>query len=181
MKSKLLALAVVAALSVGAVFAADPNATPSRVDDAAITAKVKAELMRDPDTKAHQINVDTNAGVVQLSGFVDTVAARTKAEDDARLVQGVQSVSNRLEVRSEERTAGRSIDDATLTAKVKGALIENSITKAHDINVTTNGGVVQLNGFVDTAQQSSKAVDIARSIDGVKEVQNNLEVKAKKY
>jgi hyperosmotically inducible protein len=180
MKSKLLTLAAATLWTVSAL-AADPNATQSRVDDAAITAKVKAELMRDPTTKAHSINVDTNAGVVQLSGFVDTVAARTKAEDDARLVQGVQSVSNRLEVRSAERTAGRSIDDATLTAKVKGALIENPATKARDIDVTTNGGVVQLNGYVDNQTQSTKAADIARAIDGVKEVQNNLEVKAKKY
>lgn len=52
---------------------------------------------------------------------------------------------------------GRVIDDATITAKVKAALIGNSATKAYQINVDTKSGVVQLNGFVDSSSARSEA------------------------
>jgi len=69
------------------------------VDDSAITAKVKAALVRDPATKAHQINVETFQGTVQLSGFVDSSDARARALEVARNVEGVKEVRDALEVR----------------------------------------------------------------------------------
>lgn len=69
------------------------------VDDSAITAKVKAALVRDPTTKAHQINVETFQGTVQLSGFVDSSDARARALEVARNVEGVKGVKDGLEVR----------------------------------------------------------------------------------
>ncbi|MET0660330.1 MAG: BON domain-containing protein [Steroidobacteraceae bacterium] len=69
------------------------------VDDSAITAKVKAALVGDPQTKAHQINVETFQGTVQLSGFVDSADARARALEVARNVDGVKAVKDGLEVR----------------------------------------------------------------------------------
>ena len=69
------------------------------VDDSVITAKVKAALVKDPDTKAYEIKVDTFRGVVQLSGFVDSSQARSKAVEVARDVGGVKEVRNSLEVK----------------------------------------------------------------------------------
>ena len=54
------------------------------VDDSVITGKVKAALVADPTTKAHQISVETFQGVVQLSGFVDTTEARSRATQVAQ-------------------------------------------------------------------------------------------------
>ena len=69
------------------------------VDDATITAKVKTALAGDPRTKAHQVNVAASQGVVQLSGFVDSAAAKSAAAEVARSVAGVKSVRNELEVK----------------------------------------------------------------------------------
>ena len=70
------------------------------VDDSVITGKVKAALVADPTTKAHQISVETFKGVVQLSGFVDTSEARSRAGQVAQQVEGVKDVKNELELRS---------------------------------------------------------------------------------
>ena len=69
------------------------------VDDAAITTKVKAALLADPDVKGTQVNVDTYRGVVQLSGFVASDTERQKATQKAAEVTGVNSVRNDLQIR----------------------------------------------------------------------------------
>jgi hyperosmotically inducible protein len=69
------------------------------VDDGVVTAKIKAKLIDDPTTKAHQINVDTFKGTVQLSGFVDSTEARTRAGQLARDTDGVKDVKNSLQIR----------------------------------------------------------------------------------
>ena len=75
------------------------------------------------------------------------------------------------------RSTGRYIDDAAITAKVKRALAGDPDVSALDVNVTTYRGVVQLSGFVDQASQIQKAEQLARGIDGVKDVQNDVKVK----
>jgi osmotically-inducible protein OsmY len=70
------------------------------VDDSVITGKVKAALVADPTTKAHQISVETFQGVVQLSGFVDSSEARSRATQVAKQVEGVKNVKNDLELRN---------------------------------------------------------------------------------
>lgn len=72
------------------------------VDDGVVTAKVKAKLVDDPVTKAYQINVETFKGTVQLSGFVDSAEARSRAAQLASNVGGVKDVKNSLEVRKPE-------------------------------------------------------------------------------
>ena len=70
------------------------------VDDSVITGKVKSGLIADPTTKAYQISVETFEGVVQLSGFVDTKEARSRATQVAQEVEGVKTVKNELELRT---------------------------------------------------------------------------------
>ena len=72
----------------------------AKVDDARITVSVNAELAKDPGLSALRINVDTNAGRVQLKGSAPDKAARTRAGQLAAGVRGVSSVDNQLEVRS---------------------------------------------------------------------------------
>lgn len=69
------------------------------VDDGVVTAKVKARLVDDPLTKAYEINVETFKGTVQLSGFVDSAEARSRATQLAKDVGGVKDVKNSLQVR----------------------------------------------------------------------------------
>jgi len=81
------------------------SSTPTRestgeyVDDAAITAKVKAAIFNEPTLKSTEINVETFKGDVQLSGFVAQPADAQKAADVARGIKGVSSVKNDIRVK----------------------------------------------------------------------------------
>lgn len=74
-------------------------------------------------------------------------------------------------------STGQYIDDSVITTKVKAAIFEESTLKTLQINVKTYNGVVQLSGFVDTAQSVTKAGEVAGRVEGVKEVKNDLVVK----
>ena len=106
-------------------------------------------MIDDPVTKAGQINVETYRGVVQLGGFVDNAEQKNQATRVARSVTGVKEVRNDLRVGAPQETAGQVIDDSMVTASVKAKLIDDPTTKAHQINVETQNGVVQLTGFVN--------------------------------
>ena len=71
------------------------------VDDATITAKVKSQLLADPDVSGLNVNVTTFNGQVQLSGYVRSTEQRQRAEQIAREVEGVRSISNDLIVQSQ--------------------------------------------------------------------------------
>lgn len=83
--------------------------TSASVDDAAITGKVKAELLGDPGVKGFEIDVDTKANVVTLTGAVASAEARDKAVQIAKGVSGVKDVTNNLVV-GEKSAAGGSAD-----------------------------------------------------------------------
>ncbi len=76
-----------------------------------------------------------------------------------------------------ERSTGESIDDSATTGRVKSALGKDAMYKYSDVKVTTFKGTVQLSGFVDTSEQKSRAADIAKGVNGVTEVKNNITVK----
>lgn len=76
-----------------------------------------------------------------------------------------------------KESTGEFVDDSTITAKVKAAFIKDDTVKAFDVSVETFKGIVQLSGFVDTAEQKFRAADLARGIRGVHEVKNQISVK----
>jgi len=169
----------------GSAFAADtvsPKATittppEQTTTDASLASKVKAALIDNETTKARQINVEAYRGQIQLNGFVDTDEQKMAAGQVAGQVAGATNVKNNLEVKQGDRTAGEAVSDGMITAKVKAALVGDSRTKAHQIDVNTNEGIVQLGGFVDSAAAKSAATEVAGSVSGVKTVQNKLNVR----
>ena len=84
------------------------------------------------------------------------------------LVTGCQAMTG--------RTAGQNVDDATITATVKAKLTADKLSNFTRIDVDTTSGVVSLNGIVPDSQQKAHAEDLARRVDGVKRVINNLQV-----
>jgi osmotically-inducible protein OsmY len=73
-------------------------------------------------------------------------------------------------------STGAYFDDATVTSKVKADLIADPLTKARDISVTTEQGVVHLSGSVDSKEQQDEATRVANSVPGVRSVDNGLQV-----
>lgn len=83
-----------------AVAATESNRTVGAVvDDSVITAKAKAKILGTKQLKSLQISVETRDGEVLLSGFVDSLAAKTKAEQVVSQIAGVKSVRNSLEIK----------------------------------------------------------------------------------
>ena len=74
------------------------------------------------------------------------------------------------------KSAGTNVDDATITASVKSKLVADKAANLTRVDVDTNNGTVYLNGTVDSAEQKSRAEQLAWQAKGVKSVVNNLQV-----
>jgi len=140
-------------------------------------AQIQMRLRKNPDLKNNAIDVTVNNGVATLTGTVDS---QTEKSDAARLalVSGIVGVDNRLDVGS----AGvrQAVSDSGLTAKIKGKLVEDEMTRFSDVSVTTNNGVVTLTGSVPDQEALTQVLSIARSCQGVTRVENDLTIGAPK-
>ena len=112
-----------------------------------------------------------NRTLVAMIVGIAFVGGLAFAEDAAMDQQSAQAANAGTE------TVIEKIDDGALTTKVKAALIANPDTKAYQINVETQQGVVRLLGAVDNAKAKSAASTVAMSVKGVKEVKNELTLK----
>jgi len=155
------------------------------VTDSTITTKVKSRLASDAETSALKINVDTNGGVVTLTGAAQTQAEKAEAEQLARNTEGVTRVVNNITVSSadnngRERTGdgasdtGLAASDITILSKIKARYVAEGIIGT---NVDVNNGMVTLQGEVENAQEKARAESIARSTEDVKNVKNMLTIK----
>lgn len=95
-----LAVYVVFAAALAAGCAGPERTVGETVDDSAITARVKSELLAAPEVSALNVDVTTYDGQVQLSGFVASPEERQRAEEIAENVEGVKSVANDLIVKA---------------------------------------------------------------------------------
>lgn len=146
------------------------------IDDGTVTTKVKSALLADADVKSFDIKVETRKGEVQLSGFVDNQVQMDRAIAVAKGVEGVKSVDNKMSLKT-DTTVGEKIDDGVITTKVKAALLGDSGVKSSDISVVTSDGSVQLSGFVNDQTQIDRATEVARGVEGVKNVVNEMSIK----
>lgn len=168
-------LTVFAMLTLGACSTTQPAG--EQVDDAGITAQVKSKLTADPDVNPFNVDVDTDGGVVTLRGRVDDAETKAEAGKLARGTSGVRGVRNLLEVGESAMETAPGTDTA-LVAAVTGKLAADSDTSAMNIDVDAQDGVVTLSGTVKSQAARQEAERIARSVDGVRNVRNELKVQA---
>jgi hyperosmotically inducible protein len=154
-----------------------PVSAGTELDDSVITTKVKTAIVADAQANGAETSVQTRKGEVMLSGFVDSQAQADRAVQLAKAVQGVQSVDNKLMLKTGKTTAGTVLDDSVVTVKVKTALLGDPQTKGSQIAVSTNKGVVLLGGFVDSADEQQRATTVARGVEGVQSVVNDTSIK----
>ena len=175
------ALVVGGALLTGSASAVGTADEKTPINDTWLTAKTKIALAADGRVKGRQIDVETTKNVVMLRGKVDSDAAKQAAEDITKMLDGVKTVKNDLEVVAPStREAVEDKDDA-ITARVKERIAKDKdsrLKKAH-IAVQTNAGVVSLTGEVPDIMTSAHASWTAWTVPGVKSVKNDLMVKEK--
>lgn len=156
------------------------------VDDAWITTKVKTELVTTDGVSANDVSVNTADGRVTLTGVLPTETAVNKAVAVTRGVKGVKDVDaaglkvgDPAKVKSSDAaserssSAGQAVDDAWITAKVKAELATTAGVPANDVTVKTVDGVVTLTGALDGDLTVKKAIAAARSVKGVKQVDDS--------
>ncbi|MBA3582167.1 MAG: BON domain-containing protein [Gammaproteobacteria bacterium] len=183
MKNYIYPLMLSAIVILGACNQNDPNPEPTpttvgtKIDDTVITTKVKSALLNDENVKSFDIAVETRKGVVMLSGYVDSLSQVEQAMAVTRGVEGVVGVDNGMTIKDGNVSIGNKIDDSVITTKVKTALMGDDTVKGADITVDTSKGEVQLSGFVNNKTQIERAIQVARTVEGVQNVLNKMTVK----
>jgi len=173
------ALVVGGAFITGSATAAGKADEKTPINDTWLTAKTKIALAADGRVKGRQIDVETTKGVVMLRGKVDSDAAKHAAGDITKLLDGVKTVKNDLEVVAPAKREAVEDKDEAITARVKEHLTKDADLKKSDIAVQTNAGVVSLTGEVKDITTSANASWTAWFVTGVKSVKNDLTVKEK--
>jgi len=168
--------------------ARDTTAVDGESPDAWITTKIQSKYFVDADVSGRNIDVETNNGLVTLSGMVGSEAERRQAVALARNTDGVRDVTDQLRVDAtmspaagtDGTPAAADVErpDAWITAKIQAKYFLDADVKGHDINVDTTEGVVTLSGSVESAEQKLEAEQIARETEGVDRVVNQLRVEA---
>lgn len=147
------------------------------IDDSVITSSVKSALLADADVKSFDFKVETRKGEVLLSGFVDNQLQVDRATAAARAVAGVKGIQNNVVLKGAPTTVGKKVDAGIITSKVKAALLGDPSIKSFDIAVVTRDDEVLLTGFVDNLTQVERAMEVARGIEGVRLVRNEMSIK----
>jgi hyperosmotically inducible protein len=77
-----------------------------------------------------------------------------------------------------QETAGQYVDDVTITSKVKAELLDSKKVDGLDVNVDVNKGRVTLSGWATSSAERSKATSLARAVQGVRSVDNQIKIKS---
>ena len=153
---------------------------PAENSDTWLSMKVKSALLFHRNVSASGTEVYLKEGNVTLKGTAANQAQKDLTTEYAKDVEGVKSVKNEMTVATtatkRDQTIGEKIDDASITAQVKGSLLSHRSTSVLNTKVTTNDGVVTLGGTAKNAAEKTLVTKLVTDIDGVKSVVNNMTV-----
>ena len=177
------------------------DAKHSERSDGWIALKIRSQLLMKSNVSATNTDVNVKDGVVTLTGTADNLAQKELTTLYAREIEGVKDVNNDIVVQvpnrapvhtdqqpastrngrsvgaDNNRDLGEVIDDASITAQVKYALLAHRSTSALSTDVTTIDGVVNVAGVASSDAEKSLVTQLARNVRGVKSVDNNMTVK----
>ena len=157
--------------------AAEPQGGGMGVKDSWVTSKTKMKLVADKRTKARQIKVETQSGVVTLRGKVASADERTAAEEITKGVDGVKSVRNTLEIVPDMKRKAADTKDDEIAKSIRDRMAADEQLKSTTISVRADNGMVTLMGTVPTVKVKDRAAELARKTPGVRAVRNELQLK----
>lgn len=135
-----------------------------QTEDKAINVKAEIKMQQLTGENGH-VNVTSYNRKVLLTGEVRDEAMKQAAEREVRAIENVVSVINELEIAGPSSYTSRS-NDALITTKVKASLVDKKTVSATAFKVTTERGVVYLQGLV-TPREGNIAADVAKGVAGV--------------
>jgi osmotically-inducible protein OsmY len=141
---------------------------------------VKITLLFHRSVSAGETEVDVKDGIVTLRGHAVSQAQKELTTEYAKDVEGVKDVNNEMTVskasNKTHRTLGKKIDDASITAQVKMALLLHRSTSALNTTVATKRGVVTVGGKARNAAEKDLVTKIVNDVNGVKSVKNEMTI-----
>lgn len=162
---------------------AQPSIESQRVADLEIRTEILEATAKSPELGGKNIDVKVENRVVTLSGTVDTPAQRNGAEQTARAVEGVVSVTNNLAVANPQAATEPPAPQPTapdvsadLAKRVEFELYRTGAFETLGIKITTEGSTVDLSGTVRSRAEYLLAERIAQATPGVQKVVNNLKI-----
>ncbi len=148
-----------------------PSKTEAVPSDEEITSVITTKLYADPLYSPDEVKVQTQKGVVTLSGTVDNLQEKNRAISSAKPIRGVRSIVDLLRVRPALRSDQQIRDDVRKSLKLDPSI------ESKDFTVRVYNGVVFLQGTVDSWIERSLVEFAASRVTGVKEVQDQVQVK----
>lgn len=161
-------LVVGGAAATTAVVATDRRTAGEQVDDKTITAKIALDVNQILKGQPGRVNSASYAGQVLLVGDVPSAELSQRIEQTVKGIDQVKTVYNRLRIGPVTELSVRS-NDSWITTKVTTALVNAKDVPSRTISVTTERGVVYLQGLV-TQAEGNRAANAAASITGVNQV-----------
>jgi osmotically-inducible protein OsmY len=158
---------IVGGAAVGGSMAADRRTSGTYIEDQAIELKASKAIADSLKEKVHA-NITSFNRQVLITGEVSDDANKKKAESLVKPIENVASIKNYLEIAKNSSLSART-NDAYITSKVKANFLKENKFSANYVKVVTESGTVYLLGLV-THKEADDAVEIARSIGGVKTV-----------
>ena len=153
---------------------------PAENSDAWLTAKVKTTLLFHSSVSGIKTGVSVKDGIATLQGEATSQAQMDLTTEYARDVEGIKDVKNEMTLsktaKKTHRTSGEKIDDASITAQVKMALLFHRSTSAISTKVKTKHGVVTLSGKAANAAEKDLVTKLVNDVKGVKSVKNHMTV-----
>lgn len=163
---------------------ATPAEVASENADTWIGRKVKLALLFHRNVNAGNTSVDVSAGVVTLKGEASSLAQKELTAEYAKDIEGVKAVKNDMTVAAMpppvERSLGEKLDDASITAQVKMALLTHRSTSSVKTKIVTREGEVTLTGIANNAAEKALVTKLVGDIQGVTSVKNDMTLEAPK-
>ena len=155
---------------------------PTENSDTWISMKVKAALLYRRNVSGTKTEVYVRDGKVTLKGVAASQAQKDLTTEYAKDVDGVKSVDNEIVIAKNLETPnegrGEKVDDASITAQVKGTLLAHRSTSMLSTKVTTNDGAVTVSGEAANAAEKALVTKLVSDINGVQSVVNNMTIAA---
>ncbi|AAV82399.1 BON domain-containing protein [Idiomarina loihiensis] len=127
--------------------------------------------------------------MLTLSGCSDAETEKAESKAESAMQEAEDKTENAMQETKEKaqeaksyteqkaEDAGEYVDDAVITTKVKAVIFEDDNLSSMDINVETNNGIVQLSGFVESDADIDTAENLAATVKGVKDIENDIQVR----
>lgn len=161
---------------------ADTRGFGQRTRDWSTKVNIKGLLLREGEFKGLRIDVQVVNGTVTLSGVVKSDAQKERIARIVAESRGVTQVINNLIVLPKEaaenmQDVGGHFGDEWLEKRVERAILVNRDISKQEVDVEVNDGVCLLYGSVDSQAEKDLAEQLARSVDGLSEIKNDIQIR----